>query len=314
MAALFWIVTALDGLLFLVLLVATLTTRDIADGGREMSIIFALIVPGIVVASGVLLFTKSGSQLWRSVALLIVAGPGLLLGLTRLRSAFIDRQVRENAAGRGYFSGRDMKAAGAAVVQGDTAALRAAGRRVDVNARGEHGMTLMELAVTQAWEAPASTPNRPSPLAIIRELLALGADPNAGLEIATKVADASVIMALLDAGAKPDHANDFGPVVFEWLGVMPAANLAALLDHALDPNLVDRTGTPMIVAAAGHDRWDLVLLLLERGADAGRADASGTRLRDVIQSRDEPTMSQSAEAKAAIDRVRARLSTRTIAR
>jgi ankyrin repeat protein len=171
-------------------------------------------------------------------------------------------------------------------------------------------MTLMELAVTQAWEsAPKdSTPSGATPLDVVRELLSLGADPNPGLEIATKTRDVAVISALLAAGAKPDYANDHGPVVFEWIAVTPVANFTALLDHKLDVNVVDRSGTPLVIAAAEHDRWDLVLLLMARGADATRAATNGTHLSDVVQSRVESTTDRPAEMKADIARVKAQLS------
>lgn len=93
MARLFWIVTALDAVLFVGLLVAGLTANGISDGGREMSLFFYVIVPAIVIGGAVLLFVKAESAAWRFVALLIVAGPGLLLATTRIRSAAIDYQI-----------------------------------------------------------------------------------------------------------------------------------------------------------------------------------------------------------------------------
>jgi ankyrin repeat protein len=310
MTPLFWIITALDALLFAVLLIAGLAARGggIADGGREMSLFFFVLVPGIIVGGGVLLFVKSESSVWRAVALVIVAGPGLLLGLTRLRSVMIDYEVQQNANGSGYFSGRDAKAAGRAVVRRDTAALRTAAKGIDVSAAGARGMTLMELAMTRAWEGPPQSNAGASSLDVVRELVALGANPNAGLEIATKVSDAAILEALLDAGAKPDHANDRGPVVFEWLAVMPVANFTALLDHGMSPDIANRNGTPLIIEAGRADRWDLVLLLMARGADAARGDAQGMRLADVVQSRTESTTPRPADMQANIARVKSLLS------
>ncbi len=253
MTRLFWTAVAVDAALFLILFVAGLATKGIAD-------------------------------------------------------TVIDYQVRQDAEGSGYFSGRDTKAAGRAVVRRDTAALRAVGRRIDVNAKGTRGMTLMELAVTRAWESTGPSERGALSLDIVRQLLSFGADPNAGLEIATKLPDVAILSALLDAGAKTDHANDHGPVVFEWLAVMPVANLEALLDHELDGNLVDRFGTPLVVAAARADRWDLVALLMARSADLSRADAQGVRLADVVASRTESIATRPAPVQAAFARVRSRLS------
>jgi hypothetical protein len=275
MNVLFWIAIAVDAVLLVILLLLTAAGGGHDEGGREVTLVFSVIIPAIIVASGALLFVKAKSPATRTIALLIVAGPGLLVATTRLRSAAIDYRVRQNADGSGYFTGSDLRRAGTAVVHRDIAALRALGKNVDVNARGTDGMTLMELAVTQADESPA--------LDVVRELIARGADGNAGLATATKLRDGAILKALLDAGATPGFSDGHGPVVFDWLNVMPLANLATLLDHRLDPNITDASGVPLIIAAGQADRWECVLLLMDRGADASRADRRGTRLADVVQ-------------------------------
>ena len=307
MTPLFWTAVAFDAALLVILLVLTLSGSGPADGGREMALFFSIIVPAVIVGGGVLLFLSSGSRSARAVALIIVASPGILLAATRVRSAAIDYQVRRNAEGSGYFSGRELKRAAAAVVRRDVSALRALPKPFDANAKGTRGMTLMELAVTQAWESPAAASGTAASLEVVRELLALGADPNAGLAIATKLPDAAVLTTLLDAGAQPGFAGDHGPVVFEWLSVMPLANFKALLDRHLNPDITDAYGAPLAVALAEQDRWDCVWLLLDRGADPARADRHGRRLADVVQSRMESTSARSAEMKADIARVKARL-------
>lgn len=303
MTPLFWAVVALDMALFLILLVLGVTGSGPPDGGREMSLFFFVFVPAIIVGGAVLLFIKAESSLWRSVALVIVAGPGLILVGTRLRSAMIDHQVRQNAAGSGYFSARDVKRAAAAVVRHDVGALAALDKSLDVNAKGTRGMTLMELAVTQVFDSSAGT----APLEIVRALLARGADPNSGLETATKLPDSAVLSMLLDAGAKPGFASDHGPVVFQWLNMMPLANFTTLLDHGMDVNLNDASGTRLIIAAAEHDRWNFVLLLMDRGADVTRDARTGARLAELVQSRVESTSDRPEEMKADIARVKARL-------
>jgi hypothetical protein len=306
MTLLFWIAVACDAVLLVVLLVLTLSGSDQPEGGRGMVVFFSIIVPAIIVSGGALLFLKSRSPALRAVALLVVAGPGLLIAATRLRSTVIDSHVKRNAEGSGYFSGREMQQAGAAVVRGDAAALRAIGKSVDINAKGTDGMTLMELAVTRADDS-AGNAGAPGALDVVRELMALGADPNAGLKVATKLKDITILSALLDAGAKPGFADEHGPVVFSWLNVMPIAGATALLEHQLDPNLTDSDGVPLVVAAAQQDRWNIVLLLMDRGADASRADRHGTRLADVVQSRVESTSSRPPEMLADIARVKERL-------
>jgi uncharacterized protein len=309
MTPIFWAFVALDAALFLILVVLGFASSGPSDGGREMSLIFFVFLPAIIVGAGVLLFTKAESSGLRLVALLIVAGPGLFIAAARLRSAVIDYQVRQNAAGSGYFSSRALKRAGVAVVRHDAATIAGLDRGIDLNTRGRHGMTLMELAVSQAFIPPSELAPGAAPIDVIRALLSHGADPNAGLEIATKLPDSTVLSLLLDAGAKPGYTDDRGTAALRWLNVMPLANFTALLDRGLDVNLIDEFGTPIIIAAAQDDRWDYVLMLMDRGADASRVARNGTRLADVVQSRVESTTDRPPEMKADIARVKARLGT-----
>jgi len=296
----FWAAITLDAVLFVALIVLGMAQSGISDGGREMGMIFGVAIPAIVVGGGALLFLKTESTPSRAIGLFIVAGPGLLIAAARLRSAAIDYQVRQNSQGSGYFSGRAMKRAGWAVVHGDTAALASLGPSLAVNTKGRHGMTLMQLAITQVVDSTTS-------LNLVRALVARGADSNAGLEMAIKGENGSILAALLDAGAKPNYDDDRGPVVFQWLGVTPIANFTALLDHGLDPNLLDSSETPLIIAAGRSDRWDFVELLMARGADPLHKDREGDTLADVVKSRMESTMDRPAEMKAQIARVQAQL-------
>ena len=304
MIPLFWGVVALDFTLFVILVILGMASTGPSDGGREMSMIFFVIVPAVIIGSAVLLFVKSESSLWRTVALIIVAGPGLILAGTRVRDAYIRYQIRQNSAGSGYFSGRALKNAAEAVVRGDVAAINALDRSVDINAKGEGGKTLIELAVAQTVLDSTPSPSGPSRLDVVRALIARGADPNNGLEEATRFADGAALQILLDAGAKPGFADDRGPVAFRWLNIMSIGNFTALLDRGMDVNLKERDDQTLLVASAENDRWNFVLLLMDRGADALR-DAK--RLGELVQSREESTSARPAEMMADIARVKARL-------
>jgi hypothetical protein len=303
MTPVFWGVVALDAALFVILVILGITDSGPNDGGREMAMIFSVFLPAIIIGGAVLLFVKSESSLWRTVALLIVAGPGLLIGGSRVRSAFISSQIRQNNAGSGYFSGRALKRAAEAVVRGDLAAIDAIDPSVDLNTKGDAGMTLMELAVSKT--VLDSTPQSPR-LAVVRALLSRGADPNPGLEEATHMTN-GVLSVLLDAHANPGYVKYKDPVVFQWLNVMTSQNFSALLDHGLDVNLRNgEYGSTLIVALAENDRWNLVLLLMDRGADVAR---DLERLNELVQSREESTSDRPPEMKADIARVKARLKT-----
>ena len=87
---------------------------------------------------------------------------------------------------------------------------------------------------------------------------------------------------------------------------MPTANFTALLDHGLDVNLNGGRERPLIVAAAESDRWNFVLILMDRGAEVSRP---AKRLAELVQSRVESTSGRPPEMKADIARVNARLAT-----
>ncbi len=99
MNKIFWAIVAVDAALFVALLVAGLTARAHPDGGREMGLIFGVILPGIFVAVAVLLYLLPKSLSLRLIALAMVAAPLLLIAGARLRSAWIEYQVRHNSAG-----------------------------------------------------------------------------------------------------------------------------------------------------------------------------------------------------------------------
>jgi len=303
MTPFFWGVVAFDVALFAILVFLGITDTGHSDGGVEMSMIFFVIVPAIIIGGAVLLFVKSESPFWRVVAFVVAAGPGLLMAGTRVRSAFISYQIRQNNAGRGYFSSSALKRAGEAVVRGDAAAISAIDRSVDLNTRGKRDMTLMELAV---WHTEAdSTPESPH-IAVVRALIARGADPSLGLEQATRLTN-GVLPILLDAGANTGFVKYKSPVVFQWLNVITLENFTALLDHGLDLNLHNgEYGSSLIVALAENDRWNLVSLVIDRGADVSR---DSERLDELIQSREESTSERPPEMKTEIARVKARLKT-----
>jgi len=295
----FWAFVALDAILLVTLVVLGIVDPGANDGGREMATIFFIILPAVIVGGAVLLFLKAESTAWRVLALVIVAGPGLLIGGARVRNAVIGYQIRQQNKGSGYFHGRDLKRAAEAVVNRDVAALAAIDRSVDVNRKGDRGMTLMQLAVEGASDSS------PLSLEIVRALLVRRADPNPGLEYATRLDDPAILSALLDAGADPAFEDRKRYAVTVWLNIMPLANFTALLDHGLNVNLPVSYDTPLIVAAAENDRWNFVLLLMDRGADVSRC---ADRLGELVKSRLESTSDRPAEMMTDIRTVKARLS------
>lgn len=287
MSKIFWTLVAIDATLFLILLIATLTQRPTNDGGKEMALFFTVLVPGFILAVAIGVFVFSSGAFWRVGALLILAGPGLLLGAIQLRNVYIDHVIREMNSGRGYFTGRVMKQLGAAVVARDVATIEKLAPNADVNTLGERDMTLLRLAVDQSFDMEMEESKRslPSELPVIKSLLAHRADPNSALETATKIKNAEILRMLLVAGADANYKVEESPVIFSWLTVLPEENIEALIAHGLDVNETDRYGTPLIVEAGRVENWKAVLLLLKHGADRKRTDKQGMNIETLIPDR-----------------------------
>jgi hypothetical protein len=103
----FWVIVSFDAALFLFLLIATLAQRGANGGGREMALFFGVLLPGAVIGLAVLLYVMSSSTTWRLIALLIVAGPGLLLAGIHLRNAYLSYVIRRDSVRQGYFPGKE---------------------------------------------------------------------------------------------------------------------------------------------------------------------------------------------------------------
>jgi hypothetical protein len=269
----FWSVAALDALLFLVMLVKTLQSSSGSnDGGKEMALFFFIMLPSAVLLLAVLLYAFTAGIVWRSLALLVVAGPGLFIGWGQARNVYIDHRIAQHASGAGYFSGREMKAMGAAVVKRDVQTLRELGPSVHVNIEGEGGMTLLALA---AQQADADDPGAASVLPVVEVLLSLGAKPAQAMETATKLKDLALLRLLLDAGGDPNmKARDGQPLVFSWLAVMPLPTLRLLAERGLDLNATSYQD-PLAVVLAIKQRRDLLAFLIEQGADMARPRPDG---------------------------------------
>lgn len=285
MGKIFWAIVVTDAALFIALLISGLTAPAPPDGGREMGLTFGVILPGLLVALAVATYVLTSSPALRVAALGIVAGPGLLIAGAHLRNAWIDRQVRQNALGRGYFSERALKDLGEAVVRRDLATVEMGAPTVDVNSHGASGMTPLRLAVEEAFEAPTRLKPFPSELPIIHALLRRGADPNPGLEVSTKIQDPAILRALLAAGANPILTVSGSPVAFVWMNVMPAENLKLLVECGANIQAVDRFGTPLILKAAEEENWPAVIYLAQRGADVRQPDRHGRTLATLIADR-----------------------------
>ncbi|MFJ2029853.1 ankyrin repeat domain-containing protein [Streptosporangium sp. NPDC087985] len=128
----------------------------------------------------------------------------------------------------------------------------------------------------------ASTDGR---VAIVRALLAAGADPNRssggedeGLPLSGAAAwnHAEVVEALLAAGAEPSRRESGGWTALLWAAANGQADaLKVLLDAGADAEETNESGETALTLATRRGALGAVRALLEAGADATRSDDEG---------------------------------------
>jgi hypothetical protein len=242
------------------------------------------------------------------IALVVIIGVGAAVSLFIVGFVSLERgeQYRrqfqaELDSGRWDFGEQPaLFAVAQGVVKNDPDAIRAAAKDVpNLQATGRDGATLLDFAVRQSWQRPES-------VEAVRTLLSLGADPNYtngsrnSFAMANAVhASAPVLRAMLEGGGNPNTRDEFGrPIVLmNWyLGYYKGqarSRLELLLDHGADVNSAmpedrsDSGGYPLLLyrTAMGLDdngAYADSLLLLERGADPGRAGADGMTLGKML--------------------------------
>jgi Ankyrin repeats (3 copies) len=243
------------------------------DGAQSMALFFFLIIPGAVLGLAILLHVFFTSAVMRGIALLIVISPAIILVVAKGHDSYDTYQAEQRELGRGYFSGRAMRAMATAVVQGDVPLVEKLAPTVDINTVGDEGVTLLWLA----------TEMRATPSALVQTLLKLGANPNranrvagSGSEVgpalvsALRMKDLAVAKALLDAGADPNALSNGGaPMLFAASGGMSVETLRLLVDYGANVNAT-WGGTPLSVWFAMDRHWDLLSFLIERGVDVSR--------------------------------------------
>lgn len=275
MTVLFWLFAALDAVAILLLFVLGLAAAGSAKTSGLAVAATLLVVPGLVLGATVLLFVRSHSTLWRSLALAIAAAPAVVaVGGRELAMRHISRYL--DAEGRmAHFPEGPARRLCEAIERNDVAAVTAGLAEVDVNAAGFQGCTLLSIAMEQLAKTPTE-------LGVLRVLLGAGANPNAGDELPLRnaiylsaQAGLEPMRLLLAKGAKVDARTEFGdPVAFAANGrAVPPEAWTILLDAGAPIDATDRGGRTALIDAITINNWPAALVLLERGAnpDIGRS-------------------------------------------
>lgn len=282
----FWSIAGIEGIVLAVFCVMFLAdgNKDDQDGGRSMALVFFLLLPGAIWLLAVMLHIFFTSAVIRGIALLIVISPAIILVVAKGDDFYDTYQAKQREQGRGYFSGRAMRAMATAIAQADVPLVEKLAPTVDINAVGDSGITLLWLATDMSTlQAASITPDMR--LAVVQTLLKLGAKPNRvsgpGSEVspvllsALRMKDSAVAKALLDAGADPNAVDNSGAsMVFAATGNMPVESLRLLADHGANLNATWH-GAPLSVWVCLDRRWDLLSLLIELGVDVSRPYAEG---------------------------------------
>lgn len=188
-----------------------------------------------------------------------------------------------------------VAALAAAVEDGDEARVHTlVAEGADPNGTGDRDVTLLEWALL-----------RQSPRGL-QALLDNGADaarPGIGgatvLHMAAMANDPGYIRHLLDHGADPNtpHGKTGAPPLSAALMNADRTAFDLLLAHHADPNRADRLGdTPLHVAASVH-KSDLVLALLEAGADPAQRNQRGDTFQTYFNVAPAGGFSTAAKAK-----------------
>ena len=307
MTLLFWSCVAIDVGVVLVFFTLGLAAAGSARTSAAQVVLYLLVLPAIPLVGSVWVFVRSRSVAWRTVAFVLVALP-IMTTVAATAWADATRRAYSDASGELTFfrpgTERDLVNA---IRANDTLAVARALRTANVNAVGLDRMTPLVVAMRQLRKATTD-------VAVVRLLLAAGADPNTGtafeyplemaLQVTSRVGMAPVSV-LLEAGANPSLKNGSGtPIFFASVGAgAPLDALRLLLAHGADLRATTRAGETVLIYAATAPNWRAAHLLLTAGADwtlgrSGRGLTFRELVDEAVRRGDERHGSASAQTQA----------------
>lgn len=266
----FWIVAALDAAGMLAVLLLGWNEKGRHDGGREMGLLFFILLPLLVlgVACGAFALFPNPAVRWLCLAL--VALPAAFYAFVGV-SQFGLRFVNDPSGG---FANPAMRKTVRAVSRLDVEEVRRWAPQMDkdidqLRVDAPLRIVIESMVAETKRHLPPQTDRH---LEIARILLANGAKPDEVLEIACWTRSGPLLRAMFEAGADPDYVNQYGGSAFLGClgrGVTVGSSLeVAKAFVEAGANYKDRTpyGTP-VSFAVNCDSFDIALYLLEKGVD-----------------------------------------------
>jgi hypothetical protein len=289
---LFWLVVLLNlaviGFWFVLALAAAPSSHT-----DPLQVVGIALIPVLLLAVLAFVFHRSTAPLWRIAATLLAAAPALWFTVTLVVDKAQIASVSDSSGQLTFFPAGPARDLALAMQKNDATAVAALLPQVKVNEPGYEGMTLLTLAMRQLR-------TRPKEHEILRLLLKAGANPNAApgnldslplataLQLGAKTGPEPVTL-LLAAGANPNALGAFGtPAYFNAIGPADESPdlLLALLERGADINAKDKQGHSALHRAATLPNWKATLLLLQRGADRTQVRSfQGQSLQEMVTAR-----------------------------
>jgi len=305
----FWILLSVEAVTLAGLLLAGWRSPS-ESGGREMGLMFGVVLPAVALVIAALVFANASSPIAKYCAMAVAAVPVLILAVVWSRSFSIN-----NAVAGATVNAFDQRAMAKAIAGGNVSEVKELTGRTKLNEPGTNELTgsdstLLALALAQ---------EKPGTVEIVRTLLKAGANPNQASEKgwsiplvrAIQLRNPHVLTALLDAGANPNQQNPHGDVAyFATLDNITDSNLA-MLDLLLkrgNPDAVDGGHKSALMVAAIFGNWKAMDLLLQHGVRRDAKDNDGkTALdftKDKIGELERSRQAVDSELRAMLGRVR----------
>jgi hypothetical protein len=265
----FWLIVAIDLAAIGLFFVLGLAAAGPSHTSPVSVAIFMLPIPLLLLMGAVLLYLKAQRVWVRGLAFLMVAAPLLFVASAGPLAQWQLSRYRTPDGAFAMFRTGAMREIEEAIARDDAAAVKAAARNTNVNQSARDGSSVLLIAVRRLQQ-------NPGPPDVLRALLEAGANPNQGGELplaaaiyASSKSGPEPVKLLLDAGADPNARDPFGNAAYfaaTAKSVDPAL-MQLLLDRGADLRVKSNSGGTVLSQALATQNWNVMLLLLRRGAD-----------------------------------------------